>query len=71
MKTEAHLTSILKAISWRIFGTLTTFVASLLITGNLLFATTIGLSEFLLKIILYYLHERLWQVKWFRKKVNP
>jgi uncharacterized membrane protein len=51
---------VMKAISWRIVGTIDTMVISFLITGKLTMALTIGGVEVFTKILLYYLHERLW-----------
>ena len=49
-----------KTISWRIVATLTTLLISYLITGSLALAGLIGGIEFLSKIFLYYMHERIW-----------
>ncbi len=57
---ETHTRSFLKALSWRIFATLTTIVISYLIIGKISFAIYIGLFEFVSKIGLFYMHERIW-----------
>jgi uncharacterized membrane protein len=57
---EAHSRSILKAISWRILGSMDTFVISFFITGKLTFALSIASVETFTKIALYYFHERAW-----------
>lgn len=57
---EKSYRSIVKSVSWRTIGTLDTFVISLLITGKLDFALTIGGVEVFTKMTLYYLHERTW-----------
>lgn len=59
---ESHLRSILKALSWRIIATTTTTVITYLITGQVSVALLIGVIEFFSKFLLYYLHERLWQL---------
>jgi len=59
---ESHLRSVLKALSWRIVATLTTGGIAYGITGEVDTAIMIGGIEFLLKIFIYYLHERLWQM---------
>jgi len=62
---DAHLHSVLKGISWRVVGALDTFLISLLITGRLLVSGSIGGTELITKIGLYYLHERLWiHIRW-------
>ena len=58
--SDSHLRSISKAISWRIVGTIDTFVITLLITGNFVIAGSIAGVESISKIVLYYLHERAW-----------
>src|SRR5258708_1416624 len=58
--SDSHVRSIGKAISWRIVGTIDTFVITLVITGNFVIAGSIASVESISKIILYYLHERVW-----------
>ncbi len=62
MAIESHLRSLVKAVSWRIFGTFTTMVISYIFTGELSTALFIGLSEFVLKIGIFYVHERVWHI---------
>ena len=52
--------SVLKAISWRIVGTLDTMVLGWIITGNPIMGLKIGALELFTKFILYYFHERIW-----------
>ena len=52
--------SLLKAISWRIVGTLDTMFLGWIITGSPLVGLKIGALELFTKMVLYYLHERLW-----------
>jgi uncharacterized membrane protein len=64
---DSHLRSLLKAVSWRLVGSLDTFILSLLVTGSAKYAVSIATAEALTKIILYYLHERAWRlVAWGR-----
>lgn len=51
---------LLKAITWRIVGTIDTMVVAFIITGNPLTGLKVGGMEVLTKITLYYLHERAW-----------
>lgn len=60
MKDSSHKRHIVKAITWRFIGTLDTILISWFITGNPLTGLKIGLAEVLTKMLLYYLHERLW-----------
>jgi uncharacterized membrane protein len=57
---EKRYRSILKAICWRLTGTIDTFVISFLVTGKFRLAMSISFFEIFTKITLYYLHERLW-----------
>jgi uncharacterized membrane protein len=64
---EAHHRSLTKAVSWRITGSVDTFVISFILTGRAALAGSIAGTEFLTKIALYYFHERLWAlVSWGR-----
>lgn len=54
-----------KTISWRIIGTIDTIVLSWLITGQLKWGLAIGGVEVITKMILYFLHERVWY-KWIK-----
>ena len=59
---ESHLRSIVKAFSWRFVSTCTTFAIVYIVTGELSLATSIAGVEVVIKMILYYFHERAWQV---------
>jgi uncharacterized membrane protein len=59
-RDKAHR-SVLKAISWRLTGTIDTFVISYIITGKFQFAISISLIEVCTKMVLYFLHERAWE----------
>lgn len=49
-----------KTITWRIIGTLDTMVIGWLITGNPITGLKIGGIELFTKMILYFIHERIW-----------
>jgi uncharacterized membrane protein len=57
---DTHSRSFAKALSWRATGTIDTIIISLVITGSIKLAATIGLTEVVTKSLLYYLHERAW-----------
>jgi uncharacterized membrane protein len=59
---ESHLRSWTKAVSWRLVGSADTFLLSLIVTGNASYAVSIASAEAVTKIVLYYLHERIWRV---------
>ena len=57
--------SILKSITWRIVGTADTVIISWIVTGALTLAFSIGFVELLSKMLLYFVHERIWnKVRW-------
>ena len=62
MMKDTNLRSITKGISWRIFASIDTFFLSWLIFDKPIHAGAIALSEVLTKILLYYLHERGWNI---------
>ena len=49
-----------KTISWRIIGTIDTFLLSWFITGSWKIGLSIGGVEIITKMILYFFHERAW-----------
>ena len=51
---------VIKTFSWRAIGTIDTIVLSWIISGNPFTGLKIGGSEIGTKMILYYLHEKLW-----------
>ena len=57
---------VLKTITWRAIGSLDTLLISWFITGNLSIGIQIGITEVITKMILYYIHERLW----FKSKIE-
>ena len=62
---EAHSRSFAKAVSWRILGSLDTFLLSWFFTGSPKAAGAIAISEVVTKMVLYYFHERAWaNVSW-------
>lgn len=51
---------ILKTISYRILGTTVTIITVYLFNQDFKVASIIGISELLIKPIMYFLHERVW-----------
>jgi uncharacterized membrane protein len=68
---DKHYRSLIKAISWRVTGTLDTVLISYLITGRIRLALSIGFVELFTKVSLYYMHERLWNKISFGRKPVP
>lgn len=71
MQYETKSRSVLKAISWRTWATITTAVLVFIFTGKIAMAVTIGFLEVFAKMGLYFIHERLWQRVGFGKKEVP
>ena len=70
--TERHYRSVVKAISWRVTGTVDTVIISFLITGQAKWALSIGFVELFTKVALYYVHERIWnRLSFGRVKPQP
>ena len=65
---ESNKRSLTKTASWRVIATLTTFIISWGITGNVFIGLGIASIEFWAKLVLYYYHERLWnRIQWGKK----
>ena len=58
---ETWWRSFAKAVSWRATGSIDTFILAYLFTGHAKIAAAISLTEVATKIVLYFVHERLWQ----------
>ena len=57
---DSRVRSIVKAFSWRITALIVTSIVVWVVTGSLEFAAVVGAADALLKIFLYYFHERMW-----------
>jgi uncharacterized membrane protein len=65
---DTHSRSLAKTISWRITGTIDTFIISAIVTGKLTVAGSIAVTELFTKVLLYYFHERIWAaISWGHK----
>ena len=72
MYVETKTRSLLKAISWRIFATTTTTIIVYIFFKRLDLAIAAGAVESVAKIIIYFIHERLWnKIKIGKKKIEP
>ncbi len=64
-KSEKPMRSVVKAISWRVIGTLDTLLISYILTGQVAIAASIATIDFVTKMFLYFFHERLWnKIAW-------
>ncbi len=50
----------MKTLSWRSLATLVTFTVAWLVTRKFTLAAEIGVADTLIKLGVYYFHERLW-----------
>jgi len=66
---EKRVRSLAKTISWRIVATSTTILLVFLFTGNLVISASVGSLELLAKIVIYYIHERIWDMSNFGREV--
>lgn len=65
---ETRFRAITKALTYRFWQSLNTFIISLIITGKLEMAAAIVSLEVIVKIFVYFWHERIWNmIKWGRK----
>ena len=60
MYSESHSRSVAKAISWRIMGTTATAILVYIFTRKWSVSLAVGGVEFLTKVGLFWLHERVW-----------
>ncbi len=58
---DTHSRSLLKALSWRVLGTVSTTLLVFAFTQRMSLSLAIGGVEFVSKIALFWLHERLWE----------
>ena len=57
---DTHKRTLVKALTWRILGTIITGIVALAVTRKLHVAATIGVFDTLIKLAAYYMHERTW-----------
>ena len=69
---ETKQRSVTKAVTYRIAATVATFSLALIFTGSIEIATSIGILDFIIKFIIYYLNERAWNLtSWGYQKKRP
>jgi uncharacterized membrane protein len=57
---ETRRRSLAKSISWRILAAFITGCVALVMTHQLEFAAKIGIIDTTVKLLIYFLHERVW-----------
>ena len=68
---DSHPRSIAKAVSWRLLGSIDTFVLSFVFTGSVRLAGSIAVTEMFTKMFLYYGHERIWSAIPWNQRGQP
>ena len=57
---ESNTRSIAKAVSYRVLGSLSTALIVFVFSGDMKVSAGVGVLDMVVKMALYYLHERLW-----------
>jgi uncharacterized membrane protein len=60
MQVDTHSRSFIKAVTYRVFGSLTTAGIVFFYNGSAKVAVGAGALDAVSKIVLYFLHERAW-----------
>lgn len=72
MYKETHSRAMIKAISYRVFGSIITAIIIYAFVGRVDFALAGGLADAIAKIFAYYFHERMWnKIKLGKKMIEP
>lgn len=53
--------AVLKTITWRVTASITTLAIVRVVTGEWMIAGEVAILEVLIKMFVYYLHERAWE----------
>ena len=68
---ESNRRSIVKSLSWRFFAAVITAGVVYAMTGKLRFAAEIGLIDTVVKLLIYFLHERVWNKINYGRIITP
>lgn len=72
MFEETHGRSVVKAVSWRVLGTIATTALVYAATRRFVLSLAVGGVEFVSKIGLFWMHERVWErVRFGRRETAP
>lgn len=63
---QSHVISGMKAVTWRILASIITTLLVLAFTGHLALAAKVGAVDVVVKLIVYFFHERAWI--WYGKR---
>jgi len=68
---DAHFRSMAKAVSYRVCAAIATTTIVFVFTRKFALSVGVGLVEAFVKIIFYYVHERVWSLIKIGKKEHP
>ena len=60
--SESSVRSLVKSVTWRLLGSMSTATITWGITGQISFAVEVGLAQLIINFILYLVHERIWNL---------
>jgi len=67
---DSCIRSLTKSFTWRALGVFILMSLSYIITGNLAESSLITITFHIIRVVLYFFHERLWlKVKWNGKPI--
>jgi uncharacterized membrane protein len=67
---EKRVRSVAKTMSWRIVATSTTILLVFLFTRDFVISASVGSIEVLAKTVIYYVHERIWNILDFGREAH-
>jgi uncharacterized membrane protein len=67
--TSSPKRSIVKAISWESISTLATMILAYLLFGDVQVCMVFGILSFIMKLVMFYWHERFWHQIQFGKQI--
>ena len=68
---DSFYRSMVKTLSWRVLAVIITTSVAWIVTGEKVFAATIGIADTVIKLFVYYGHERIWNRIHFGKIKPP
>ena len=68
---ERHSRTVFKTLSWRVFATVSTLILVYFFTRNIVISASVSLVDVVVKTVIYYLHERIWNNITFGRECPP
>ena len=66
--TDSFIRTFAKTVSWRVTGSLSTFLIAYILLGNIVVSSVLALVQLIINTILYFIHERIWNKTNWEKK---